>query len=85
MQIENHGGSDKLLRHIQERSDDIEKVIIPQTEHVSIGGTIPAPFPPGIIICLINGEQWGISKEDAEIILNDGILNRMKIKIQIGF
>jgi len=79
----NAGGTEGLLKYIQERTDDIEKAVIPQ--HLTI------VFQPGneqvqaaMVLHLISGETLIVrDKEDAEAVLNDGILNRMKIRIEL--
>jgi hypothetical protein len=37
-----------------------------------------------LIMHSVNGEKFIVGKESAEEILNDGILNRMGIRIQLG-
>lgn len=83
MQTWNAGGTAGLLKYIRERTDDIEKAVIPQ--HLSI------VFHPSeeavqaaLVFHLMSGETLIVrEKEDAEAVLNDGILNRMKIKIEL--
>ena len=80
----NAGGTPELLRYIQERSDDIEKVVIPQHPYIVMrpsGEQVEA----GLVIHLIGDDMKIIpNKQDAEAVLNDGILNRMKIRIELG-
>ena len=83
MQTWNAGGTAGLLQYIRERSDDIEKAVIPQ--HLSI------VFHPseerveaGLVLHLVSGEVLIVNdKKDAEAVLNDGILHRMKIRIEL--
>jgi hypothetical protein len=84
--IHDFGGSAELLRHFQEKSEDIEKAVIPQVsplglsymnQHVS---NVPGV---GMILYMIDGDRQMISREDAEILLNDGILSRMKVRIEL--
>jgi hypothetical protein len=35
-----------------------------------------------MMLCMLNDERKVIGQDDAELLLNDGILNRMKIKIE---
>ena len=80
--------SDELLRFIQEKTDDIEKAVIPQHPIISIfDPKNPAEFtevPAGMVLHLIGGRLKIIHPADAQLILNDGILNRMRIKIELG-
>jgi hypothetical protein len=79
----NAGGTAGLLNYIREKADDIEKAVIPR--HLSI------VFHPseerveaGLVLHLVSGELLIVNKkQDAEAVLNDGILNRMKIKIEL--
>ena len=83
MHVWNAGGTEGLLQYIRERTDDIEKAVIPQ--HLSV------VFHPGeeeveaaLVLHLISGETLIVQeKADAEAVLNDGILNRMKIRIEL--
>lgn len=83
MQTWNAGGTEGLLKYIRERADDIEKAVIPQ--HLAI------VFQPsqeqvqaGLVLHLVSGEVLIVrEKEDAEAVLNDGILNRLKIRIEL--
>ncbi len=83
MQTWNAGGTKGLLNYIRERSDDIEKAVIPQ--HLSVvfqpsGERVEA----GLVLHLMSGEVLIVNqKGDAETVLNDGILNRMKIRIEL--
>jgi hypothetical protein len=83
MQTWNAGGTAGLLQYIREKADDIEKAVIPQ--HLSIvfhpsGEQVEA----GLVFHLVSGEVLIVKeKQDAEAVLNDGILNRMKIKIEL--
>ena len=71
---------DRLLDHIREKSDDIEKVGIPRFHQMTLGGLVYNN--PGMIFFMIGGVKSVIGLQDAERVLNDGILNRMKIKIE---
>lgn len=83
----NFGSIEEVLRYIQERSDDIEKVQIPQMPTVSI--THPKNphheirLAAGMIVRMVSGSFEVLSKDQAELVLNDGILTRMKIKIEL--
>ena len=82
MELWNTGNTEALVRLIQEQSDDIEKVVIPQYPFVVLEGE---QVEAGLIIHLVSGRLRIIpNKTDAEAVLNDGILNRMKIHIELG-
>lgn len=76
-----------FIKEIQERSDDIEKVVIypPGFSLVNAKGQRASHAIPQMIMLLhkVNGETLIVGAESAEHILNDGILNRMRIKIQL--
>ena len=74
----------ELLRELQERSDDIESVTI----QVANGIYTKGPQGPqyysrnaGALIKMCDGTLRLIHRDDAAELLNDGILNRMKIPI----
>lgn len=80
----NAGDTPGLLRYLQERSDDIEKVVVPQHPYI-VFPTTGERVEAGLVIHLVGGDLKIIpNKQDAEAVLNDGILNRMKIKIELG-
>lgn len=84
MEAWNCGGTPELLKYIQERSDDIEKVVIPQHPFIAFPAT-GEQVEAGLVIHLIGGDLKIIpNRQDAEAILNDGILHRMKIRIELG-
>ena len=84
---QNLGGTTQLLRYFQERSDDITKVVIPQHPYIELAGKSGerTNVEAGLIIHLLNGDLKIVpNRQDAEAILNDGILTRMKIRIELG-
>ncbi|MDB5344243.1 MAG: hypothetical protein JWP89_2620 [Schlesneria sp.] len=83
--FQDFGGSEQLLAFIKERSDDIEKVVIPQMANLAItrsGIPVAETDKVGMIIHMIS-HRFLIVPSDAELLLNDGILNRMNIKIEL--
>jgi hypothetical protein len=79
------GSSEKLLEYIKERSDDIEKVVIlPPGVALHYMGQQMGPPQQGFSMMLhfVGGKREQICQADAEILLNDGILSRMKLKIE---
>jgi hypothetical protein len=78
------GSSEAVLKHIQERSDDIERAVIPQGDvSITNPNTSTRRMNPGMVIYMIGGKKALLAREDAELVLNDGILHRMRIKIEI--
>lgn len=81
------GGSEALLRFIQERSEDIEKVVIcpPGYSLSYMGKQMSQPFPHfTMMLFFLSGERKIMHGDDAELLLNNGILSRMKIKIELA-
>jgi len=82
----NFGSSEKLLTYVKERSDDIERVVIPLSPKWlgdKLGNPI-APLPSfGMALHMIDGSKKVLTREDAEILLNDGLLNRLRIRIEL--
>ena len=78
------GSSEAVLRFIQERSEDIEKAVIPQfpTIVLSDGGE-PEEREAGLVLHMLDGYMTILHPKDAELVLNDGILTRMRIKIEL--
>jgi hypothetical protein len=88
MEIWDAGGSDGLLKFFQEKSDDVERVIIGNGQPFRMvdrkTGTEQG-LDGYLLVCLCGGDYFSVAtKSDAELILNDGILNRMKIKIELN-
>jgi hypothetical protein len=83
-EIKQFASSDALLRDIQERSEDIEKVVIPRCKFITITeNDIPCyDAQVGMVLHLVSGQTDMLTPVDALIVLNDGILNRMRIPIE---
>ena len=79
--------SEALLAFVKERSDDMEKAIIPMSTTLHFnpndGGPAKIINNAGMVLNLINGMRHVLTKQDAESVLNDGILTRMKIPIEL--
>jgi len=74
------------IRFLKERGDDIAKVAIP------VGGPVSVlhkeqSFGPfhgiGMIVFMVSGDIHLLRPSRAEVILNDGFLIRMRIKISL--
>ena len=83
MQTWNAGGTAGLMQYIREKADDIEKAVIPQ--HLSIVfHNSKEQVQAGLVFHLVSGEILIVrEKQDAEAVLNDGILNRLNIRIEL--
>lgn len=75
------GNTEESLRAIQEKADDIEKAEILVDEAILRYGGYPVPMASGTMILHLMNECYFIPPVTTEAVLNDGILNRMKIKI----
>lgn len=86
--IWNAGGSEGLLRFFQEKSDDIECVYVGNGQPFNMVDPttgVSDPVDGYMLVLLCNGEYFCVAtKGDAELILNDGILTRMKIRIELN-
>ncbi|HEX4142974.1 MAG TPA: hypothetical protein VHY91_05450 [Pirellulales bacterium] len=77
------GSVEAVVAYLKERADDIEKAVIPQSEVISIPET-GEEIPAGMVLHMVNDRTKIIMPPAAEAILNDGILNRLRIKIELG-
>jgi hypothetical protein len=78
--------SARLLRFIQERSDDLEKVVLlpPGVAPAQDGVLVGLPVNQFILMLhFVDGNRKAIFGDDVELVLNDGILHRMKIHIEL--
>ena len=85
LEQQDFGSSEEALRYIQEKSEDIEKAVIPQMPSVVLSGpdARSTEVEAGLILHMINGHKKIVHPFDAELVLNDDILNRMRIKIEL--
>ena len=82
---EKFASSEELLAFIKEKSDDIDRVVIPQMSELQIsyrGMPVTKTDKVGMILHMID-HMSVLVPSDAEMVLNDGILNRMNIKIEL--
>jgi hypothetical protein len=78
----NESGKQELLHYIRQRSNDIEKVVIPKPPYLLLGQG--EEVEASLVIHLVSGERKIISsQQDAEAVLNDGILHELNIKIEL--
>jgi len=73
------GSTEALINYIKEKADDIEFVEIPQSPYLTRN---ERNVVIGMILHCVNDEKV-ISPRAAETLLNDGLLNRMSIKIKL--
>jgi hypothetical protein len=81
------GGTEGVLRYIQERSDDIEKVIIPRSGFVTLRDRETGQethYEAGMVFHLVSGRYEMATSRDSLAILQDGILKRMNIPVEIA-
>lgn len=73
------------MEFIRDRADDIQAAIIPQSPAITLTrqGQPYAQLSAGMVLHLLDGNFRLLSPEAAEVVLNDGILNRMRVKITI--
>ena len=57
-------------------------VIPPGSRIMCMGRPVGATQEFQMMLCMASGEREEIGQQDAEIVLNDGILYRMKIKVE---
>jgi hypothetical protein len=77
----------EFLQYFRERSEDIAKVVIPQSPFITLHrpGKPDVRVDAAMIIHYKSGKVDALPKRaDAEAILNDGILARMRIPIELG-
>jgi hypothetical protein len=85
MEATHFPSSEALLNHIKERSDDIEKVVIfgPGTCFTAPDESRTLCFTQsGMIFHFVGGKRQIIGPDDAEILLKDGLLTRMRVKTE---
>jgi hypothetical protein len=74
----------ELFRYLEARTGTITRALIPPTNAQAPKGTDQLPSllrNAGLVLELANGETVYLNAEDAEGILNDGILNRLHVEI----
>lgn len=78
--------SQDLIKRLQERSDDFESVSIMVTNDLPLSGPQGQMLLARDCCCIIkscSGESILIHREEFEKLLNDGILQRLKIPISL--
>ncbi len=77
---------EEALHFLKGRADDIAQVAVPVGGPVTVlhRGKPLGPYPGvGMIVFMVNGDIHLLRPPRAELILNDGFLNRMRIPIRL--
>jgi hypothetical protein len=78
---------EKLMRELKSRIDDVESVVLPIAKAIQITNSSGLPVRQmtsvGGQIKYISGESSIIHLEDMETMINDGVFQRMGIKIRL--
>jgi hypothetical protein len=79
------GGSDEVLRFIQERSDDIDKAVILRGQIVTFRDKegVETRYEAGLVLFLCDESTYLVHPQDTVKVLEDGIFERMRIKTEI--
>lgn len=87
-EVNKFGSTEALLKELKERSDDFEKAVLfhPGGYITDRNGVqVMGPFPHyALVFTLASGQSKAIFGADVEAVLNDGILNRMRIPIELA-
>ncbi len=85
VRVHDFGDSQRVLAFIQERSKEFEHVVIPQLPYLTLthDGIDYTNVEVGMVLEFMGGDREFITPRDAEIVLNDGVLNRLKIQIRL--
>src|SRR5437763_14881877 len=74
--------SEELLQYLKDRVDDIDSVVIPVQEQVQVMDAQGRPKHiakgMGAWIKLCDGRSVMISRDDAAMLINDGVLQRLR-------
>lgn len=77
---------EECLQFLKSRADDIAEVAIPVGGPVSVlhnGQTLGPYHGIGMIVFMVSGDIHLLRPTRAELALNDGFLNRMRVKIRL--
>ena len=78
--------TEELIQYLREHVDDVDSVVIPVQEAVQVQGPNRRPQVwkgVGALLKLCDGRSLALRREDAARLINDGVLQRMKIKCVI--
>ena len=74
---------EEILAYLREHCDDIDSVVIPVQPGIDIAGPDGQRrrvMNVGAILKTCGGGRKAIHREDAAMLINDGVLQRLKIK-----
>lgn len=85
IRVHDFGDSQRVLAFIQERSKELEHVVIPQLPSLTLtnDGVHYTNVEVGMVLEFMGGDREFITPRDAEVVLNDGVLNRLKVEIRL--
>jgi hypothetical protein len=74
------------LAYLREHTDDIDLVSIPVQQGAAFGGPGGHKIQMagvGAVLKTCSGRRLAISRDDAEVLINDGVLQRLKIRCKL--
>ena len=74
----------ELLEYVEQHSEAITRAVIPQTDVLSLtasGGLPVSVAGVALLFEMTGGQTACLSRDDADAILNDGVLNRRHVTI----
>ncbi len=79
------GDGQRVLAYIQQRSKDLVYVVIPQLPCLTLtnDGVHYTNVEVGMVLEFVGGGREFLTPGDAEVVLNDGLLNRLKLEIRL--
>ena len=85
IRVHDFGESQRVLAFIQERSKELQHVVIPQLPSLTLthDSVHYTNVEVGMVLEFIGGDREFLTPRDAEIVLNDGILNRLTIEVRL--
>lgn len=83
------GKANDIIEKVRELADDIDSAVLPASRSMVLvdtrtGDPTGTATDIGIVLRFCDGKMLGIRTREAEMILNDGILNRVGITIKFA-
>jgi len=78
--------SDELFEYFREHADDIESVIVPVQDGMMLSGPQGQHHYAkgcGAMVKLVDGTSRLIHRGEAENLINDGLLQRLRVKVKL--
>lgn len=82
--VQHFGSNEELVKYLKARCDDIEKAVIIAPGLVQADGRVGHLDDFQMVLHMVNGGGLRIGRNAAEMLLNDGLLNRLNIRIEFG-